>query len=301
MSEENLRGITKIAVKGFKSIAEECEIDIRPLTILAGANSSGKSSIMQPLLMLKQTLEAPYDPGPLLLDGPNVQFTEVSQFLSTLVGEKGTDRFHVGIDTSVSNFPHSVVTTFRRGPGGIEIVEMTSKGKSGDDSPVFPECLTLYPEMSPEAIKALVDQYMIFRIASVNGVKRSRCFLRLVSQGNSKSLNLDATVKLINDPESAILETIHLPGLRGSPERIYKLTSIGPLYPGTFGYYTASVIHEWQDTKDERLKMVANALHTLGLTGKVSAKKSVILVLKFKLVASHITVLVKQTWSILLM
>ena len=27
-------GITKIAVKGFKSIAEECEIDIRPLTIL---------------------------------------------------------------------------------------------------------------------------------------------------------------------------------------------------------------------------------------------------------------------------
>ena len=56
-------GITKIAVKGFKSIAEECAIDIRPLTILAGANSSGKSSIMQPLLLLKQTLEAPYDPG----------------------------------------------------------------------------------------------------------------------------------------------------------------------------------------------------------------------------------------------
>ena len=266
-------GITKIAVKGFKSIAEECSIDIRPLTILAGANSSGKSSIMQPLLMLKQTLEAPYDPGPLLLEGPNVQFTEVSQFLSTLVGEKGTDRFHVGIGTSVSNFPHLVVTTFRRGPGGIEIVEMTSKGKSGDDSPVFPERLTLYPEMSPDAIKALTDQYMIFRIASVNGVKRSRCFLRLVSQGNSKPLNLDATVKLINDPESDILETIHLPGLRGSPERTYKLTSTGLLYPGTFENYAASVIHEWQETADERLKMVANALHTLGLTGKVSAKK----------------------------
>ena len=57
------QGITKIAVKGFKSIAEECAIDIRPLTILAGANSSGKSSIMQPLLMLKQTLEAPYESG----------------------------------------------------------------------------------------------------------------------------------------------------------------------------------------------------------------------------------------------
>ena len=88
MSEKNVSGITKIAVKGFKSIAEECEIDIRPLTILAGANSSGKSSIMQPLLLLKQTLEATYDPGPLLLNGPNVRFTEVSQFLSTLSGEE---------------------------------------------------------------------------------------------------------------------------------------------------------------------------------------------------------------------
>ena len=59
--------ITKITVAGFKSIAEEQSVEIRPLTILAGANSSGKSSIMQPLLLLKQTLEAPYDPGALLL------------------------------------------------------------------------------------------------------------------------------------------------------------------------------------------------------------------------------------------
>ncbi|MYG00089.1 AAA family ATPase [Candidatus Poribacteria bacterium] len=43
MSEKKIKSITKIAVKGFKSIAEECSIDIRPLTILAGANSSGKS------------------------------------------------------------------------------------------------------------------------------------------------------------------------------------------------------------------------------------------------------------------
>src|SRR5277367_3885550 len=75
-------GITRIAVEGFKSIVTRQEIEIRPLTILAGANSSGKSSIMQPLLMLKQTLEATYDPGPLKIDGPNVQFTSADQFLS---------------------------------------------------------------------------------------------------------------------------------------------------------------------------------------------------------------------------
>src|ERR1700722_8360016 len=76
------QGITRIAVEGFKSIAKRQEIEIAPLTLLAGANSSGKSSIMQPLLMLKQTLEATYDPGPLKIDGPNVKFTSIKEFLS---------------------------------------------------------------------------------------------------------------------------------------------------------------------------------------------------------------------------
>ena len=105
MSEKNISSITKIAVKGFKSIAEECAIDIRPLTILAGANSSGKSSIMQPLLMLKQTLEAPYDPGALLIDGPNVQFTEAAQFsIQIKLMRKRADRFQVQIETRWSDF-----------------------------------------------------------------------------------------------------------------------------------------------------------------------------------------------------
>src|SRR5262249_49783215 len=74
-------GVTRITVGGFKSIRDEQRIEVRPLTILAGANSSGKSSIMQPLLLLKQTLEAPFDPGPLLLNGPNVKFTSIDQLL----------------------------------------------------------------------------------------------------------------------------------------------------------------------------------------------------------------------------
>ena len=115
MSKETVKGITKIAVSGFKSLAEECAIDIRPLTILAGANSSGKSSIMQPLLMLKQTLEAPYDPGPLLIDGPNVQFTEATQFLSALPNGKRTDRFQIQIQTHKSNVFQCSANDFQKG------------------------------------------------------------------------------------------------------------------------------------------------------------------------------------------
>ncbi len=265
MPEENISGITKIAVKGFKSIAEECEIDIRPLTILAGANSSGKSSIMQPLLMLKQTLEAPYDPGPLLIDGPNVQFTETAQFLSTLPDEKGTDQFQIQIKTRDSDFAHSVETTFRNGQIGFKIVEMTVEVKQITKTLSFKH-FTLYPEMSVEEIRALGDQGPVRN--DFNAVKRSRCFLCFESKDGDRLFNVT-----YNSVESYIFNAIHLPGLRGNPERIYKLSSTGPRYPGTFENYAASVIHEWQETADERLKQVADTLHTLGLTGKVSAQK----------------------------
>jgi len=90
-------GITRITVGGFKSIAQEQSIEIKPLTILAGANSSGKSSMIQPLLLLKQTLEATFDPGALLLNGPNVKFTEVDQLLSRNSIKETVDTFHVEI------------------------------------------------------------------------------------------------------------------------------------------------------------------------------------------------------------
>ena len=259
-------GIAKITVKGFKSIAEECEIDIRPLTILAGANSSGKSSIIQPLLMMKQTLEAPYDPGPLLIDGPNVQFTSAEQFLSQ-VGENKADRFHIGIKTSHFFRSHSVTTTFRKGEHGIEIVQMAVENQRLATKPlsVQRQRWTLYPDMPVEEIKAFASQYPAFKDFDV--VRRSRCFLDVHPRERWKASDIT------QDIEHLIFSGIHLPRLRGNPERAYKLTSAGPWYPGTFENYTASVIHEWQETKDERLKTLTDALQTLGLTGQVRTQK----------------------------
>ena len=100
-SKPEVSGITGIRVSGFKSIDKEQRIEIRPLTILAGANSSGKSSIMQPLLMLKQTLEAPYDPGPLWLNGEHVRFSRTKDFLSQTRSSESPRRFSVAIRHNV--------------------------------------------------------------------------------------------------------------------------------------------------------------------------------------------------------
>ena len=260
---EKLEGITKITVSGFKSIAEECTIDIHPLTLLAGANSSGKSSIMQPLLMLKQTLDMTHNPRPLRIDGPNVKFTSASQFLSKLTSEERAEHFQIRIETRAEGFSYSVRTIFRTAGQEIELVQTATERKLEADPLLSPKYITLHPDMSPEEIKPFVDQDSLLGIQGVDRVIRSQCFLGFGSQEGYESLDHTANLK------SNLVNSIHLPGLRRNPERIYKLTNTGPQYPGTFEHYVASIIHEWQETTDERLNALIDALYTLGLTGQV--------------------------------
>lgn len=50
--------MNSISVRNFKSVIDSGTFELRPLTVLAGVNSSGKSSLLQAMLLLKQTLEA---------------------------------------------------------------------------------------------------------------------------------------------------------------------------------------------------------------------------------------------------
>ena len=53
--------ITELSVQNFKSWKDTGKLQVAPLTGFFGANSSGKTSILQTLLMLKQTVERPPD------------------------------------------------------------------------------------------------------------------------------------------------------------------------------------------------------------------------------------------------
>lgn len=48
--------ITGCKIKNFKSIRDEEDLEIRPLTIFTGANSSGKSTFIQSILLVAQTI-----------------------------------------------------------------------------------------------------------------------------------------------------------------------------------------------------------------------------------------------------
>jgi hypothetical protein len=246
-------GITRIAVEGFKSIANRQEIEIAPLTILAGANSSGKSSIMQPLLMLKQTLEASYDPGALLIDGPNARFTFSQQFLSQTGGPPG----HLTVEISTENAYFAV--SFSKAPeGGIDVVEERREIKGVP--------ITLYPTMSPAAIQNLVEMYFVGRHFDHNvfAITRSRFFLRIVAGGIPEIPVMEWIAPYIRD-------VIHVPGLRGNTSRTYRASGVGPGFEGTFENYVASVILSWQKDKSQCYEELNRDLQCVGLARNVVA------------------------------
>lgn len=61
--------ITKWKVSNFKSIRKETELELGPLTIFAGANSSGKSTFIQSILLIAQTLANKVDSRHIVLNG----------------------------------------------------------------------------------------------------------------------------------------------------------------------------------------------------------------------------------------
>ncbi len=61
--------ITNLQVKNFKSLRDSGNLELKPITLLVGANSSGKTTLLQTLLVLKQTLESRGLTAPLVLKG----------------------------------------------------------------------------------------------------------------------------------------------------------------------------------------------------------------------------------------
>ena len=66
---------------------------------------------------------------------------------------------------------------------------------------------------------------------------------------------------------------IHIPGLRGNPERSYKTAAISGWYPGSFEKYVASIIHHWQSDSKQSHKLETLVKH-LQAVGLVSAIKT---------------------------
>ncbi|MHB1561300.1 MAG: AAA family ATPase, partial [Isosphaeraceae bacterium] len=269
--------IASLTISGFKSILHEATLSIRPLTLLAGANSSGKSSMIQPLLLLKQTLEATYDPGPLLLTGPNVQFTAVDQFWPvSLDAAHGQFSVTIGFDSDMQirvNFgrdrdSRALVVMSNDYLFDSTVISITASAQA--DKLLDRLASRLLPDL--EWLKALRNSYrlrffrerFLFQIALDALDDHSGP----LSQPPVPSL-IFARMPGVRDVTLGIGRVIHIPGLRGNPAREYPFNAIGPNFPGRFESYVASLVASWYSQSPERTGDLEDDLRSLGLTWKV--------------------------------
>jgi predicted ATPase len=302
--------IISITVQGYKSIAEEVTVSIAPLTILAGTNSSGKSSLMQPILLMRQTLQAPYDPGALLLNGPNLKFTSAEQLFTDKASKETAKQFKVGMESQEKEGISCTFQKISRNPLDLSLTEykflgenqlrLSSEMNHDDLVKIFPKDLTiLYENLISETAKETqksvleildrefqrqeIEKDINSLFQGINdaqkslkfGTIRNRCFFEpiMYSESSGHQSPVAPFGNIADSFKESIQAIIHVPGLRGNPERTYKTTAVGKEFPGIFENYVASIISHWQKTKDPRLNNLELSLKTVGLTSKIEAQQ----------------------------
>lgn len=215
---------------------------------------------MQPLLLLKQTLEAAYDPGPLLLDGANVRFTRARQLFY-----RDGEAFELGIDTT-NNLGLRLRFTRQKKQSGLQLAQTDYRRQR--------QIYSLTPNMKSEEVEELIKslERPEMRQPSLPGfeaesfrIVRNRCFLETFPTIAMSGIRYTFA--------EIVQSMIHLPGLRGNPERTYPVSAVGITFPGTFEKYTASIIAKWQEEKSSKVAELGKYLLHLGLTWKVEAKR----------------------------
>lgn len=261
-------GLTSVAVSGYKSIAERQAIEIVPLTVLSGPNSSGKSSMMQPLLLLKQTLEVGYDPGVIMISGPCISFNRVKDLRSLI--PQGRTKTSFCVELRWDNQGEGAEVCYEEVPDeGLAVQHMSLLRGS--------RRFRLSPSMStgeiirclPDGERALAEYLTVQRKLRLE-IRPDRCFLDVVGTDSSPRI---WPMRISHPAEYHLTRVIYLPGLRGNPARSYPVTGRGPTFPGRFEKYTAGVLANWQRANDDRLGKVCEDLRSLGLSARVAPEK----------------------------
>ena len=102
--------ITHIRMKNFKSWQDSGEVKLAPLTGFFGTNSSGKSSLLQMLLLLKQTIGS----KEVLFFGDETSLVNLGNFHEVIHGHQSSSELYLGIRCKLSHsFPALLKTPFQ--------------------------------------------------------------------------------------------------------------------------------------------------------------------------------------------
>jgi len=213
------------------------------------------------------------------IGGPNVAFTNYEQmFYARPGGKKSAKTMSFGFSLGERTTPDQVNLDYRLTNKELRLEKQVSYIDLLKEK-VF---LTQRPgalsedEVAklPEEVRQLGDRLSknpnrAFEFRNV----LSRGFLDLtLAEKSADNLGINAmSVSVQRYLRQALVNLIHIPGLRGNPQRDYLLRNTkGPRFDGLFQDYVAGIVAGWK--KDDEIAALGESLRKLGLTWKVEAR-----------------------------
>lgn len=298
--------LLSLTVERFKSYDGATRIDFAPLTVVLGRNNGGKSSIIQSLLLLKQTLADPRPEVPIRLEGLvdsfnlreltygwppangqvtgpafDVEWESVVNVDVAMDAARSPDRpslvKHTGIpwlsETTSQRTLRSTLRIETAEVGGNTVlthVELRSPGCAGDPS------ITLIPDgatwrarwKGAAAPKLLVDMNHFLPYLSLD---RSE-----VGPRDKQRAWHTAFLILWAQPLQAlkaILGTFqYLGSTRSPPPSLYRPATVAPQEIGVSGEFAAQLLHRRQDDRVHYLPPVEVRTNSATVSGEVRAR-----------------------------
>lgn len=262
--------LNKIRIQNFKCLHDTQDMEIKPITFLVGPNSSGKSSIFQALLALKQTVESSDQRSALILQ----DYVDLGSYKDVFF--KHDIKKDIIIDfESIGPLKYSVTFSVQEGkktPGQlfVKLFEFSAKEASGlEKISYLPNKLKLIRASKQEYTMEFEKNNNLETISDINLQKFyiiSSEKLRKVPKKDIKTDRTDIIKKSIEEEEKdfekrmdsfrkilafdtvkSITEDIfyhilHIGPLRHEPERVYSASGAYPESVGKYGQRTIDII-----------------------------------------------------------
>jgi predicted ATPase len=173
--------LTEVKLRNIRAIKDQT-IPLKPLTVLVGGNSAGKSTVLKSLLLLAQAQRESLTPGDVGLNGKLVSFDKFDSIVRSGSGEAAT--IDIELKFSVSEAAQWIYTT--RGSNEPALFQRP-RGTSTDELYELMVSLGQHPQTLGSAE---IRQIGIRSEESVIALSRSTSNDRVVVQDGSPILNL---------------------------------------------------------------------------------------------------------------
>ena len=199
--------LKSITLENYKCFKDRTTIDIAPLTVLCGVNSSGKSSILKSLLMMKQTVESQLKDFAISLSGDLVDCGEFDEVIYN-GKDRANNTFIISNKFKIKN--HRLNTTG-------EFVKRS-------DAAVFNELRRIYSFIQGDIsefdfeieiiLKKNLNENEFLDYFSNNKIEKYTIFISATDINNNKIALCDGYIEIVNDEdgEHHFLNWENIPG-----------------------------------------------------------------------------------------